>query len=161
AVAAAFERLDAVEPDVNAFAFVAREQALEQARELDRRTGEPRLLEGVPVAVKALTPVEGWPWEMGAVAHRGRIAPHSAILVERLRAAGAVVIGLTTTPEYAHAGSGYSPLTGTTRNPWNLERDPGGSSAGAGAAVAAGIVPVAEGSDMGGSIRIPASWCGV
>jgi Asp-tRNA(Asn)/Glu-tRNA(Gln) amidotransferase A subunit family amidase len=163
-VEAALDRLDSVEPQINAFTFVAREQARAEARELDSRLaagGEPRLLEGVPVAIKSLTPVEGWPWEMGSVAHRGRIADRSAVMVERLRAAGAVVIGLTTTPEFAHSSFGYSPVSGVTRNPWDLERTPGGSSSGAGAAVAAGVVPLAEGSDMGGSIRIPASWSGV
>src|SRR5207249_5059869 len=84
-----------------------------------------------------------------------------ALLVERLQGAGAIMVGKTTTPEFAYSSFTESPLWGVTRNPWNPERTPGGSSGGSGAAVASGCVPLAEGSDMGGSVRIPAAWCGV
>ena len=83
------------------------------------------------------------------------------MIVRRLKAAGAIMVGKTTTPEFAHGSWTHSPLWGHTRNPWNRDLSPGGSSGGAGAAVAAGCVPLAEGTDMGGSVRIPASWCGI
>ena len=98
---------------------------------------------------------------MGSYAYEDHVPETSALLVEKLLGAGAIMVGKTTTPEFAYSSFTDSPLWGITRNPWDTSRTPGGSSGGSGAAVAAGCVPLAEGSDMGGSVRIPASWSGV
>ena len=124
--------------------------------------GEPLgVLHGVPVAVKDTTPVAGRRTTLGSYAFEHAVAERDAYVVTALRRAGAIIIGQTTTPEFAHTLVTDSPLWGTTRNPYALDRTPGGSSGGSGAAVASGCVPLAEGSDMGGSVRIPAAWCGV
>jgi Asp-tRNA(Asn)/Glu-tRNA(Gln) amidotransferase A subunit family amidase len=98
---------------------------------------------------------------MGSYAFEHWVPDESALLVERLLGAGAIMVGKTTTPELAYSSFTESPLWGATRNPWDASRSPGGSSGGSGAAVAAGCVPLAEGTDMGGSVRIPASWSGI
>jgi Asp-tRNA(Asn)/Glu-tRNA(Gln) amidotransferase A subunit family amidase len=118
-------------------------------------------LHGVPVAIKDLTPTKGKRTTMGSYAFEHFVPDESALLVERLLEAGAIVVGKTTTPEFAYSSFTESPLWGVTRNPWDLDRTPGGSSGGSGAAVASGCVPLAEGTDMGGSVRIPAAWCGL
>ena len=98
---------------------------------------------------------------MGSYAFEHFVPDESALIVERLLGAGAIMVGKTTTPEFAYSSFTESPLWGVTRNPWDPERTPGGSSGGSGAAVASGCVPLAEGTDMGGSVRIPAAWCGL
>jgi Asp-tRNA(Asn)/Glu-tRNA(Gln) amidotransferase A subunit family amidase len=98
---------------------------------------------------------------MGSYAFEHFVPEESALIVERLLGAGAIMVGKTTTPEFAYSSFTESPLWGVTRNPWDTDRTPGGSSGGSGAAVASGCVSLAEGSDMGGSVRIPAAWCGV
>jgi Asp-tRNA(Asn)/Glu-tRNA(Gln) amidotransferase A subunit family amidase len=98
---------------------------------------------------------------MGSYAFEHFVPEESALIVERLLGAGAIMVGKTTTPEFAYSSFTESPLWGVTRNPWDLEHTPGGSSGGSGAAVASGCVPLAEGTDMGGSVRIPAAWCGL
>jgi Asp-tRNA(Asn)/Glu-tRNA(Gln) amidotransferase A subunit family amidase len=98
---------------------------------------------------------------MGSYAFEQFVPEESALIVERLLGAGAIMVGKTTTPEFAYSSFTESPLWGVTRNPWDPERTPGGSSGGSGAAVASGCVPLAEGTDMGGSVRIPAAWCGL
>ena len=98
---------------------------------------------------------------MGSYAFEHFVPEESALIVERLLGAGAIMVGKTTTPEFAYSSFTESPLWGVTRNPWDPERTPGGSSGGSGAAVASGCVPLAEGTDMGGSVRIPAAWCGL
>ena len=98
---------------------------------------------------------------LGSCAFEHWVPDRDAQIVQRLRAAGAIMVGKTTTPEFAHAGFTQSPLWGITRNPWDPRRTPGGSSGGSGAAVASGCVPLAEGTDMGGSVRIPAALCGL
>ncbi len=154
-VASALERLEAVEPFVQAFVSVDPERALREAREQDGEPGGP--LRGIPVAVKDIFDLAGTPTRCGAAAFEGAApAGEDAAAVARLRAAGAIVLGKTTTHELACGV--YTP---PTRNPWDLERSPGGSSGGSGAAVAAGAVLGAIGSDTGGSIRIPASHCGL
>lgn len=135
--------------------------AADQADALRQSGAELPPLWGLPLAIKDLTPMAGQPWTAGSVAFRDRIAGHDAIIVERLRTAGAIIVARTTTPEFASSGFTHNALQGVTRNPHDPSRTPGGSSGGAAVAVATGIVPFAEGSDMGGSIRIPASWCGV
>jgi Asp-tRNA(Asn)/Glu-tRNA(Gln) amidotransferase A subunit family amidase len=118
-------------------------------------------LHGLPVAIKDLTPTKGKRTTMGSYAFEHFVPDESALIVERLLGAGAIMVGKTTTPEFAYSSFTESPLWGVTRNPWNPERTPGGSSGGSGAAVASGCVPLAEGTDMGGSVRIPAAWCGL
>src|SRR5215813_15364128 len=160
----ALARIDAVNPKLNCFCFVYPEEALKAARAAERAVKAGRKLgplHGVPVAIKDLTPTKGKRTTLGSYTHEHWVPEHDATIVEKLRAAGAIVVGKTTTPEFAYSSFTESPLWGATRNPWNPERTPGGSSGGSGAAVAAGCVPLAEGTDMGGSVRIPAAWCGI
>ncbi len=157
----ALDRIDATQPTLNAFRHVRREQALEEAAEADRRlaAGERAPLLGVPTAIKDDMDLEGYPTSNGCQGE-WEVCPEDGELARRLRAAGAIVVGKTNLPEF-----GLYPFTeghfGATRNPWDLERTPGGSSGGSAAAVAAGILPAAMGSDGAGSVRIPAAWCGL
>lgn len=160
-VASALDRIGALGA-LNAFTLQRGELALAEAAALDAvPVGRRGPLHGVPVAIKDFTPSAGDLTTRGSRALAGHVTPRDAEVVARLRRAGAVVVAKTTTPEFAFAGFTRSPLWGETRNPWNLTRTPGGSSGGSGAAVAAGAVPLAEGTDMGGSVRIPAALCGV
>jgi Asp-tRNA(Asn)/Glu-tRNA(Gln) amidotransferase A subunit family amidase len=115
----------------------------------------------VPIAIKDLTPTKGKRTTLGSYAYEHWVPDEDAPIVEALLKAGAIMVGKTTTPEFAYSSFTESPLWGITRNPWNTERTPGGSSGGSGAAVASGAVALAEGSDMGGSVRIPAALCGI
>ncbi|MGC2192474.1 MAG: amidase [Candidatus Dormiibacterota bacterium] len=155
--------IDRLEPQLNAFVAVLREPALTQAGDSERRLtgGQPRPLEGVPVAIKDNRGVAGFPVTNGSASAPQTPAPRDSEVVARLRAAGAILIGKTALPEFAAIPVTESLLLGPTRNPWNLERTPGGSSGGSAAAVAAGMVPAAEGNDGGGSLRIPGSCCGL
>ena len=153
-----------VNPKVNAFTYTFFDRALEQAKAAEARYAKGdgvRPLEGIPVVIKDLHPVEDEITTCGSRVLEGVKATYTAPAVQRLFDAGAIMHARTTTPEYAHAGYTYSALWGVTRNPWNLDYAPGGSSGGAGAAVASGMTPLADGTDGGGSIRIPASACGV
>jgi amidase len=153
----AIERLD---PAVNAFALVCSERALLEADAV--RPGDARPLCGVPLAVKDLLgATDGIPTAHGSAAFGDWVAGHDTAHVRRLREAGAIVVGKTNTPELGLRPVTESARFGVTRNPWKLELASGGSSGGSAAAVAAGMVGLAEGSDLGGSIRIPASCCGV
>jgi aspartyl-tRNA(Asn)/glutamyl-tRNA(Gln) amidotransferase subunit A len=152
------------EPVINAYAFFRREAALREAAalEAEAKAGHARsVLHGVPVAVKDNSYLAGEATFSGSRTASAEPATVSSPFVGRLVRAGAVVIGKTTTPEFGWKGTGISPRTGVTRNPWSPARGSGGSSSGSGATVASGAVPIATGSDAGGSIRIPASWCGV
>lgn len=152
------------EPAINAYAALLADRAIAQARdrEAEARRGLIRsALHGVPIAVKDNMPYEGEPTGKGSRTSPDTPAQTSAPMVARLVDAGAVVIGRTTTPEFGWKGTGISPRTGVTRNPWDPQRNSGGSSAGSGATVASGAVAIATGSDAGGSVRIPASFCGV
>jgi aspartyl-tRNA(Asn)/glutamyl-tRNA(Gln) amidotransferase subunit A len=158
------ERIQRRNPALNAFVFVDAERAGRAAARVDARVAagdDPGPLAGVPLAIKELEAVEGWPDTRASTALRDRVATGTSIMTSRLLAAGAVPVGLTASPELGHLPYTCSVLHGPTRNPWDLERTPGGSSGGAGAALAAGLVPLATGSDMGGSIRLPAGWSGV
>jgi aspartyl-tRNA(Asn)/glutamyl-tRNA(Gln) amidotransferase subunit A len=149
---------------LNAFCHLMPDEARAAARRSEEavmRGGVLGLLHGLPVSVKDLIAVAGAPYASGSRAMAGNIAAADAPSVERLRAAGAIIIGKTTTSEFGAKPVGDSPLTGITRHPWNLEKTPGGSSAGAAASVAAGITPFAVGTDGGGSLRIPASLTGL
>ena len=158
-------RIEALDANINAMCLIDAETTLGQARASEDRwmAGEPQgLLDGVPVAIKDLIVSKGWPTMRGSkTVDPNQPCEHDAPSVARLREHGAVFIGKTTTPEFGWKGTNDNPLTGVTRNPWNLARTPGGSSGGAGAALAAGYCPLAIGTDAGGSIRIPASFCGV
>jgi aspartyl-tRNA(Asn)/glutamyl-tRNA(Gln) amidotransferase subunit A len=160
----ALELADRAEPAINAYAARLPARARREAadREAEARAGRIRgPLHGVPIAVKDNFYLQGEPTGKGSRTSSDEPARESAPMVARLVDAGAVVIGKTTTPEFGWKGTGISPRTGVTRNPWNPARNSGGSSAGSGATVAAGAVPVAIGTDAGGSIRIPAAFCGV
>jgi Asp-tRNA(Asn)/Glu-tRNA(Gln) amidotransferase A subunit family amidase len=160
-VAASLDRIAQIGA-LNAFTVFRGDKAMAEAEALDALPPERRgLLHGVPVAIKDLTPTAGDLTTGGSCAFADRVTRADAEIVARLRRAGAVVVAKTTTPEFAHSGFTRSPLWGETLNPWDRTRTPGGSSGGAGAAVAAGAVPLAEGTDMGGSVRIPAALCGV
>lgn len=157
-VQACLERIRAVEPTVQAWQYLDEEHALGQARAADerRRSGAGvGLLNGVPVGIKDIFDTADMPTENGTVLHQGRMTRGDAKVVSMLRAAGAVILGKTVTTECAY----YSP--GKTRNPWNPEHTPGGSSSGSAAAVAAQMVPVALGSQTNGSVIRPAAFCGV
>ena len=149
---------------LNAFTVLFHDQALAAAREAEAAVmrGDPLgSLHGVPVSVKDLIAIAGAPFTLGSRTMARNIAAADAPVVERVRAAGAIVIGKTTTSEFGCKAVGDCPLTGITRNPWNTAKTPGGSSAGAAASVAAGITPFGLGTDGGGSIRIPCSLTGL
>lgn len=162
---ALFEQIEVHDEEINAFVHLCREDAYEAARDAERaiRAGQDLgPLHGVPVAIKDLdTPVEGAPMTCGSVPLADSIADEDCLLVERLKDAGAIVIGLTNVPEFGHKGTTDNPLHGTTVTPFDTDRSAGGSSGGSAAALAAGMTPLAVGSDAGGSIRIPASACRV
>ncbi|HEY1856305.1 amidase family protein [Acidocella sp.] len=163
ALQAVTERIARQNAGINAFA-VMNPGALAAARESAARWAAQKPcgpLDGVPVTVKDLIDVAGLPTRRGSKTTPAEPAREDAPLVAALRRAGAVIIGKTTTTEYGWKTPGDSPATGITRNPWNQAHTPGGSSAGAGAAAAAGFGPLHVGTDAGGSIRIPAAWCGV
>ena len=162
-MAAVIARSEAVNPAVNAYTYTFFERALEQAKEAEARYasgGETRPLEGVPVVIKDFHPVEGEITTFGSRMFADHVPDRSAPTVARLLEAGAIMHARTTTPEMAHAPHCRSDLWGNTRNPWNLDFGPGGSSGGAAAAVAAGMTTLADGTDGGGSIRMPAACCG-
>jgi amidase len=159
---ACLERIARLDPTLNAFRVVLAERALAEAAQADGRrgSGDRRPLLGVPIAIKDDTDVAGEVTARGSNAF-GEPAPTDAEVVRRLRAAGAVIVGKTSVPELEITPFTETPTFGVTRNPWDLNRTPGGSSGGSAAAVAAGLAGGALGSDGGGSIRIPAGCCGL
>ena len=152
-------RIDELEPTINAFTHVAHDSALAAAAAVG--PGDPRPFAGVPIAIKDNRAVAGMPITMGSDLFAAVVPRHDAFLVRRLREAGFVIVGKTSMPEMGILPTTEPRRFGPTRNPWDLERTPGGSSGGSGAAVAAGMVPLAHGNDGGGSIRIPAACCGL
>ena len=158
-VQASLDRIDALEPAVNAFTHVCHEQALQAARDIG--PADPRPFAGVPIAVKDNRAVAGLPLTMCSDLFGDYVADHDAFPVRRLRDAGFVIVGKTALPEMAILPTTESRRFGPTHNPWARDRTPGGSSGGAAAAVAAGMVPIAHGNDGGGSVRIPAACCGL
>jgi amidase len=158
------ERIDTVNPKVNAIVTLAREQALWEARRataaLKRGAPLPPLF-GVPVGIKDVTQTKGLRTTYGSKLFENHVPDEDGLVVQRLRKAGAIVLGKTNTPEFAFGPNTVNAVFGATRNPWNLERTSGGSSGGSAAALATGMCPIAEGTDLGGSLRGPASFCGV
>ena len=156
-------RQDALEPQINAFVNRTPEQALAAAREAERAiaAGEGGAIAGLPVSVKDLVPVAGVPWTFGSRPFADNVVDFDAPSVERIRQAGGCIIGKSTTSEFGCKAVCDSPLSGITRNPWDLTKTSGGSSGGAGASVAAGLTPFALGTDGGGSVRIPSALCGL
>jgi amidase len=158
-VGASLERIEALNGELNAFTHVDADGALAAAEAIG--SDDPRPFAGVPIAIKDNQPVAGMPLTFGAELFGDFVAPYDAAFVRRLRDAGFVIVGKTALPEYGILPSTESRRNGPTRNPWDRSRTPGGSSGGAAAAVAAGMVPLAHGNDGGGSIRIPAACCGL
>ncbi len=162
---AVLARIESRNPALNAFCLVAADEALEQARASEDRWARAEPLgdlDGVPVSIKDLILTRGWPTLRGSkTVDPAGPWTDDAPAVARLRESGAVLLGKTTTPEFGWKGVTDSPLTGTTRNPWNLAKTPGGSSGGGAAAVASGMGPLTIGTDGGGSIRIPCAFTGL
>jgi aspartyl-tRNA(Asn)/glutamyl-tRNA(Gln) amidotransferase subunit A len=160
---AILERIERVNPKLTAFTVVTPELALEQARTAERAyaDGEAPPLAGIPMSIKDLTPTRGIRTARGSLIDPDWVPDEDAPVVERLFAAGAVMLGKTNTPELGWKGDSGNRVFGPSFNPWNLAKTSGGSSGGAAAAVAAGLGPLAQGSDGAGSIRIPAAFCGI
>jgi amidase len=161
---AVLARIDAVNPAVNAYVTIAREAALAGARKATvalRRGATLPPLHGVPVSIKDLTATKGIRTTSGSKIYEHHVPAEDALTVARLKAAGAIVVGKTNTPEFGAGGNTFNAVFGVTRNPWNLALTCGGSSGGAAVALATGMGPLAQGSDLGGSLRTPASFCGV
>ena len=162
-VGACLERVERLNPTLNAVVTL-NPRAMDDARALDRRLAEgeePGLLCGLPVGIKDVTPVEGLRTTYGSPLYADHVAPEDALVVRRLRAAGAVILGKTNCPEFAAGGNTFNEVFGRTRNPWDPSKSAGGSTGGGAAALASGMIALAEGTDLGGSLRIPASFCGV
>lgn len=160
---AMIKRSELVEPHINAFTECYFESALEQAKAAEARyqNGTQRPLEGIPLAVKDEFKLKGTRRTSSSLVYKDRVDDETDVIIQRLLDAGAICHAKTTTPEFCLLGSCHSRLWGVTHNPWNLDITPGGSSGGSGAALAAGTTIIATGTDIGGSIRIPAALCGV
>jgi Asp-tRNA(Asn)/Glu-tRNA(Gln) amidotransferase A subunit family amidase len=160
----ALSRIEAVNPTLNAFCFTYPQEALEKARAAEAAVMAGAALgplHGLPIAIKDFTPTKGKVTTRGSHVFADWVPDFDPAIVERFAAAGAIMVGKTTTPEFAYSSFTESPLWGITRNPWDPARTPGGSSGGSSAAVTTGCVAFAEGTDMGGSVRIPAALCGI
>ena len=158
---AALARVAEANASVNAIVTL-NERALAEARALELRGRQNAgLLYGLPVGIKDVTPVAGLRTTFGSKLYADNVPKEDALVVQRLRKAGAIIIGKTNCPEFAAGGNTFNEVFGRTRNPWNLERSAGGSTGGGAAALATGMIALAEGTDLGGSLRIPASFCGV
>jgi amidase len=158
-VTAALERIEQLQPSLNAFVHLDADGALETAAGIDR--DDPRPFAGVPIAIKDTTAVAGMPYTMGSDLFGDFVPGHDSFVTRRIRDAGFVIVGKTNMPEFGILPVSEPRRYGATRNPWDADRTPGGSSGGAAAAVASGMVPLAHGSDGGGSIRIPAACTGL
>src|SRR5215475_12989276 len=162
---AVLERIDRVNPLVNAIVTLTRDTALAEARRataaLTRRSATLGPLHGIPVGIKDATPTKGIRTTFGSKLFEDHVPAEDAAVVERLKAAGAIVLGKTNTPEFAFGPNTVNEVFGATRNPWNPALSSGGSSGGSAVALATGMCPLAQGTDLGGSLRGPASYCGV
>lgn len=162
-VEASLEVIERRNPELNAVVTLS-EWALEDARELERRdaAGEPRgALYGLPAGIKDVTEVGGMRTTYGSPMYADNVPEEDALVVRRLREAGAIVLGKTNTPEFAAGGNTFNEVFGRTRNPWNPALSAGGSTGGGAVGLATGMIALAEGTDLGGSLRIPASFCGI
>jgi len=155
------QQIERLEPRLNAFADFDAERVRAQARELGAFNGERGPLHGLPVTVKSSIATAGYRCEIGSLLHKGDVPHEDAVVVARLRAAGALILGTTNCPEFLMAYETANLLHGRTSNPWDLERSPGGSSGGESAAIAAGLSAAGLGSDSGGSVRVPAHFTGI
>lgn len=163
-VRAVLGRIERINPKLNAYCTVVPDLALKAARAADRAVMKRQRigpLHGVPVSIKDLVPTAGIRTTSGSKIYEHLVPDEDGLVVERLKAAGAIVIGKTNTPEFGAGGNTYNAVFGPTRNPWNPALTCGGSSGGAAVALATGMGPLAQGSDLGGSLRIPAAFCGV
>ncbi len=162
-IADALRRVEAHSPTLNAVVTLS-DTAMDQARDLEARLQngeEAGPLCGLPVGIKDVTPVRGLRHTYGSRLYADNVADVDAVVVQRLRDAGAIILGKTNTPEFAAGGNTFNDVFGATRNPWNPDLSAGGSTGGGAAALATGMIDIAEGTDLGGSLRIPASFCGV
>ena len=158
------ERIETLNPRLNAFLTVTADEALQAAREAEAavmRGDELGPLHGILTSIKDLEPTRGIRTTRGSLVYKDSVPDHDGLVVERTKAAGGIILGKTNTPEFGTSGTTENRLGDDCRNPWNTERVSGGSSGGAGASVASGMNPIAQGSDGGGSIRIPAAFCGI
>ena len=159
-----FQRIDRQYRELNAIVWDVREQAMARAKEADHALAEGRALgplHGVPVTIKESFAYCGSPNTWGLPPLKHAMSPRTAVAIERLESAGAIVVGKTNVPVMLGDWQSYNPVYGTTNNPWDVSRTPGGSTGGGAAAVAAGLGALTMGSDLSGSIRIPAHFCGV
>jgi len=162
-VEACLERVERLNGTINAIVTL-NEQAVDDARALERslkRGKKPGPLCGLPVGIKDVTPVAGLRTTFGSPLYKEYVPAEDALVVQRLRAAGAVILGKTNTPEFAAGGNTWNEVFGRTRNPWDPTKSAGGSTGGGAAGLVTGMIALAEGTDLGGSLRIPASFCGV
>lgn len=158
------DQIERVNPKVNAVCTLVAEQAMQAAQEADAKQarGEPiGPLHGLPVGIKDLTDTEGIRTTLGSPIYADRVPNTDALVVTRYKQAGAIVLGKTNTPEFGAGSQTFNPVFGTTRNPYDVDKTCGGSSGGAGVALACGMMPIAQGSDFGGSLRNPAAWSNV
>ncbi len=161
---AVLRRMDVLEPHLHAFCTPTPDVARAAAKAVDAQIAKGEVvgpLAGVPIGIKDLVATKDIKTVMGSKLYEDFVPDEDDIVVERLKAAGAVIIGKTNVPEFGYSGVGHNPVFETTRNPWNLGLTSGGSSAGSGASVASGVAPFAIGSDGGGSVRIPSAHCGL
>ena len=162
---AVLARIDAVNPALNAYVTVARDSALAEARRATQRFARKSAtlppLHGVPVSIKDLYSTKGIRTTWASLMYKDHVPSEDDLVVQRLKAAGAIVVGKTNTPEFGAGGNTFNAVFGATRNPWNPALSCGGSSGGAAVGVATGMGPIAQGSDLGGSLRVPAAFCGV
>lgn len=163
-IGAIFKRIKELNPKLNTFLTLMEEEAIQAAKQADRdlsRGVDKGLLHGLPISIKDMYLTKGIRTTQGSLIYKDYVPDEDSLVVERLKAAGAIIVGKTNTPEFGTALSTENKLGDACRNPWNTEKTSGGSSGGAAASVAAGMNPLSLGSDGGGSIRIPASFCGV
>ena len=159
-----FERIDRLDTQLHAYLTLCRDDAMQAARHAESAVmqgDDLGPLHGVPISIKDLELTKGVRTTSGCLVFEDRIPDEDSIVVERVKASGAIILGKTNTPEFGHRGTTENKLGDACRNPWNTERTPGGSSGGAAAALAAGLCAISTGSDGGGSVRIPASFCGL
>ncbi|MGQ0545053.1 MAG: amidase family protein, partial [Betaproteobacteria bacterium] len=160
-VRAFIAQIERVNPKVNAIVTFLPELALKQAKVLDEKGSFKAPLAGLPIAYKDVVPTKGIRTTFGSPIYRDHVPAGDHLIVERLSAAGAITIGKTNTPEFAAGSQTFNAVFGATRNPYDLSKTCGGSSGGAAAAVACGMLPFADGSDLGASLRNPGNFCNV